>query len=131
MRGPEAWLLPTDADLGLVPGVKPTGATLVNDRGEDRLAGNLAHARWVALASLPPAAPACIVAMVHPESFRAPQAARLHPTKPYFCFAPCADGEFVIDEATPYAARYRFLVTDGRVDREWIEEAWRRWVADP
>jgi hypothetical protein len=69
--------------------------------------------------------------MVHPSSFRAPRAARLHPTKPYFCFVTSADGGFAIDEATPFTARDRFLGTDGPVDRDWIEEAWRGWVADP
>jgi hypothetical protein len=27
------------------------------------------------------------------------QAARLHPTKPYFVFSPCVDAEFTIDQA--------------------------------
>ena len=131
VRGPDAWLLPTDADIAAMPGEPPSGAEMVNSSGQGRADGNLAHARWVAMASRPPEAAACIVAMVHPSSFRAPQPARLHPTKPYVCFAPAADGGFAIDEATPFAARYRFLVTDGPVDRDWIEEAWRGWVADP
>jgi len=128
VRGPESWLLPTDADLGAAPGLAPAGAEIVNSDGQDRLAGNLAHARWVAMASRPPAAAACIAALVHPSSFRAPQAARLHPTKPYFSLAPCADGPFVIDAASPFAARYRFLVTDGPADPAWIEAAWQSWV---
>ena len=42
-----------------------------------------------------------IAVLCHAKNFRAPQAARLHPTKPYFCFAPCVDGEFQVDAEHP------------------------------
>ena len=65
--------------------------------------------------------------LCHAENFRAPQAARLHPTKPYFCFAPCVDGPFQIDAEHPYAARYRYLVTDAAPNPTWLDEAWDKW----
>ena len=64
----------------------------------------------------------------HPQNFRSPQASRLHPTKPYFCFSPCVDGEFVIDKSNPYRARYRFIVTSEAPDAKWLDSNWNRWM---
>ena len=64
----------------------------------------------------------------HPENFRAPQPVRLHPSMPYFCFAPMVLGDFTIEKSEPYVSRYRFLIHDGPVvpdasDRHWHDLA--------
>jgi len=74
--------------------------------------------------------PATIAVLSHPSNFRAPQAARLHPTKPYFCFAPCVDDTFRIDRAHAYRARYRYLVTDAKPDADWLDEQWKKWAGE-
>ena len=51
----------------------------MNDRGSKRVKGNLEHAKWVALTGRIDNAPTTIVVLCHPDNFRAPQAARLHP----------------------------------------------------
>ncbi len=132
VRGPVKWLLKND---GWVKDKSKAGESLaieessmLDDQGHDRLAGNHAHSRWVALTGLIEGKPAGIVMLSHPDNFRAPQAARLHPTKPYFCYAPCVDGKFVIDKQHPYVARYRFLVIDTPADAKWIDQRWQEWA---
>ena len=52
----------------------------------------------------------------HPANFRSPQPVRLHPNKPYFCFAPMVPGAFEIAPGRPYVSRYRLVLHDGRPD---------------
>ncbi len=53
-----------------------------------------------------------------PENFRSPQWVRLHPSKPYFVFAPMVEEPFSIEEEKPYVSRYRYLVFDGPPDED-------------
>ena len=73
-----------------------------NDIGSDRMKGNHEHARWVSFFTQNLGKPVTITVLCHRDNFRAPQAARLHPTKPYFVFSPCVDGEFIIDREHPF-----------------------------
>lgn len=127
-RGPVDWLLPGDEARKRVPALSGEGPAFLNSLGNDRIAGNHAHARWVALSGTLRGRPGGIIILDHADNFRAPQAARLHPTKPYFCLAPCVDGEFVIDKNHPYRARYRFLATGKAPDPAWLDAQWAAWV---
>ncbi len=129
LRGPVEW----------VQGEKLVGANgqahvsqssdFLNDLGSDRKQGNHQHSRWVSLHGEIDGNTVSITVLGHANNFRAPQAARLHPTKPYFCFSPCVDGQFVIDQQHPLISRYRYLVTDARPDVAWIEQQSVAWVA--
>ena len=68
--------------------------------------------------------------LCHRDNFQSPQAARLHPTKPYFVYSPCVDGEFIIDREHPFTSRYRYLITDAAPDSEWLNEQWEAWHAE-
>jgi len=127
VRGPARWLTVDDSQLpnDSVAHLEP--CEMLNDSGSDRIKGNHEHAKWVALSGLVDGKPVTIVVLNHPGNFRSPQAARLHPTKPYFCFAPCVDGSFRIDRDHPYRAKYRFLVTDVKPDVAWINQQWKTW----
>lgn len=127
LRGPTRWLLPSDraARGELVQDLE--ASSFVNNHGSDRISGNHERARWVAMTGTVEGRPATISVLCHRNNFRAPQPARLHPTKPYFCFAPCVDGPFEIDRDHPYRARYRYLVTDAPPDAEWLDKAWDKW----
>lgn len=127
LRGPIRWLLSADRDDAGANNEPREPSFFLNDHGSDRKKGNHEHARWVALSGRIRGKPVSIAVLCHPDNFRAPQAARLHPTKPYFCFAPCVDGEFTVDKDHPLHARYRYLVTDTPPDAEWIDEQWKRW----
>ena len=48
--------------------------------------------------------------------FGIPQPVRLHPSKPYFCFAPLVSGPFEIQPGDAYTSRYRFFVHNGKPD---------------
>lgn len=126
VRGPARWVIkekPLDMDAR-----EPSG--FQNSEGSQRIEGNHQHAKWVSLWGEIEGKPVSITVLCDPHNLRAPQAARIHPTKPYFCFAPCVDGEFVIDTDHPYQARYRYLVTDAMPDSKWIQQQWETWSAE-
>lgn len=56
------------------------------------------------------------------ESFRYPQPVRVHPTMPYFCFAPMVLDKIVLQPDQQYRAAYRILVFDGKPDLKLIEQ---------
>ena len=59
----------------------------------------------------------CGVAVIgHPDNFRAPQPARLHPKMPYFSFAPMALGSFDLEAGEKMTSRFRILTFDGKLD---------------
>lgn len=117
VRGPTRWVLAKDADDN--PGnEKREPSYFLNNLGSDRIKGNHEHATWVSMGGKIDGDDASITVICESENFRAPQAARLHPTKPYFCYAPCVDGEFVIDKEHPYEAKYFFIVSDKKMTAE-------------
>lgn len=134
VRGPTAWLLPegrraddTAADASSQDAISKGAISLSNELQSDRLSGNHQPTRWVSMAGPFDTDVACIVVMSHESNFRAPQVARLHPTKPYCCFAPCVTGQFVIDREHEYHGKYRFLVLDEVPTQEWLEAQWQAW----
>jgi Methane oxygenase PmoA len=128
-RGPVRWLSGNGEAVGQQPEKSSTREPFefLNDQNADRLQGNSQHARWVAATGQIDGRPVSIVVLCHRDNFRAPQAARLHPTKPYFVYSPCIDGEFTIDRQHDYQASYRYLITDAKPNKEWIDEQWDRW----
>ena len=67
----------------------------------------------------------------HPANFRSPQHMRIHPSEPFFNFAPCQAGDFAIEPGKPYVSRYRFFVFDGEVDRGKCEQLWNGYATPP
>ncbi len=126
-RGPTRWLTEKDGWARQHPDAVREKSAFLNDLGSDRQQGNHQKARWVALTGTLDGKAASIAVLCHKENFRAPQTARLHPTKPYFCFAPCVEENFTIDRDHPHTVRYRFLVTDEAPDPKWIDRQWQSW----
>jgi lysophospholipase L1-like esterase len=132
LRGPTRWLTRGDSDAKknsdeADSSEKREPSTFLNDLGSDRLKGNHEHARWVSLTGQIDGQPVTITVLCHRDNFRSPQAARIHPTKPYFVFSPCVDDAFVIDRDHPFKSRYRCLITDAAPDPEWLNEQWETW----
>lgn len=100
-------------------------ARVLTGAGDTRPAANHTHPGWVALYGDTPSGMAGIAAMDHPGNFRFPQAVRVHPEMPYFCFAPVVDGAFVLAPGVPYFSRYRFVVFDGPPDEPALELFYR------
>jgi hypothetical protein len=65
----------------------------------------------------------------HPSTVRAPQPIRVHPTEPFFCYAPQQAGEMSIEPGKPYIARYRIIVADGEPDAEALQKAAAEYAA--
>ncbi len=96
----------------------------------NRIAANETRGRWCWMGGLVDGQLAGVAILGAPENFRSPQPMRVHPTEPFFCFAPSQLGDWAIEPGKPYVARYRFVVTDGEPDRELIEQCWRD-LAEP
>ena len=56
---------------------------------------------------------------------------RLHPTEPFFCFAPEQAGDMEIAPGKPYVSRYRFIVADGLLDQTELERLWNDYAHSP
>ncbi len=133
-RGPVRWLTDKDSDVkkqtaDSTPPVVREPSEMTNDLGSDRIKANHEHARWVSVSGEIEGQLGTITVLCHRDNFRAPQAARLHPTKPYFAFSPCVDDEFVIDRDHPFVGRYQYLITDAVPDANWLSEQWDVWCS--
>jgi hypothetical protein len=127
-RGLVRWLSPKDSYAkAKASQLNLEACDLRNDQGSDRDQGNHEHTRWVGLTGKVDGQDVTIYVLSHRDNFRAPQAARLHATKPYFVFSPCVDGEFVIDRDHPYRGRYRYLITDAPMQSTWVQKQWDDW----
>ena len=127
VRGPTRWLTEKDPGAVAQPDLVREQTGFLNNLGSNRVTGNHQKSKWVALWGNIEGEPVSITVLCHKDNLRAPQTARLHPTKPYFCFSPCVDAKFVIDREHPYQATYRFLVADTQPNANWLTEQWDRW----
>lgn len=122
-RGPAAWLIENTENSPLaVP-------KMHNHAGANRRVGNHQPAKWVTVSGTLGGEQVSITVLGHQDNFRAPQPARLHPTKPYFVFSPCVAGEFVIDLDRPLNGAYRYFVSDRELSETWLEERWQTWCS--
>lgn len=119
-RGPEAWLLPQE-------GVSAKGCTFLTSLGDDRLQGNHTRPDWVAVTGRVDDIPSTVAILGCPANFRHPQPVRLHPDKPYFCFAPCVLGEFTIGREQPLVSRYRIVTHTGTAIPALYDGLARQW----
>ena len=130
LRGNRDWLVPENKQA-TPPDPDSFGRSdFLTGEGKGRADGNHTRPRWVDLSGLVEGRYAGVTLLDHPSNFRFPQPVRLHPTKPYFCFAPMVLGSFAIEPGRPYISRYRLIAHDGRPDPEAIERLWRDY-ADP
>lgn len=104
-RGSRQWNS-TDKDHFKVPWQIQTdsGFSLINANGK--------HAAYVTASGLINGRMACATILGFPTNFRYPQAIRVHPTMPYWCYAPIADGPFFIAPGQQYISGYRYFITD-------------------
>lgn len=103
----------------------------LTSEGKTRKDGHTTTARWCAVYGKVDGRPAGITFFCHPENFRAPQNMRIHPSEPFFNWAPCQAGDFEITPGKPYVSRYRFVTYDGAPDVEEMERLWMDYVEPP
>ena len=128
MRGPSEWLLPKESKdaAGKDENTDPVAiGSFKTSEDRTRENGNHTRARWVEMHGPVGSQHAGMIVLSANSNFRAPQTVRLHPTKPYFCFAPMALGEFALEPDQSYQSRYRFVVHDGEQDPKLAERMWQ------
>ena len=120
IRGNDQWLkLDKDGN--------PLGE-IITSEGKNRENGNHSRPRWVAMHGPVDGQDCGVVVMNHPDNFRFPQWVRLHPTMPYFVYAPMVKEPFTIEPSKPYVSKFRYLTYDGTPDHEVIEGSWKEWI---
>lgn len=130
LRGSSHWFDPTVKGVAAPDPAKSGRSDFLTSDGKHRADGNHTRPRWVDLSGELDGQFAGVAIFDKPTNFRYPQPVRLHPNKPYFCFAPMVEGEFAITRGQPYVSNYRLYLHDGPPDREAIERAWHDF-ADP
>lgn len=117
IRGHRNWLNPGEGDF-------------LTSENKNRENGNQSRPRWCDIFGNVDGETTGVTIFCDPDNFRAPQPVRLHPNKPYFCFAPMSLGAFKIEAGTPYVSRFRFYVHNGPLDVQTAERIWND-LADP
>ena len=107
------------------------GATFLTSQGKDRSNGHATRARWCHIGGVVDGEPVGIAILGHPDNYEAPQPMRIHPTEPFFNFAPSQAGDFAIAPGALYEARYRFVVYDGLPDAETLDRLWEDYAHPP
>jgi hypothetical protein len=121
-RGHFQWLKEKDYHS-----IHPGDVVYLTSEGKDRWEGNHTRANWVAFSGKIDGQDASAAVFCSPKNFRAPQHVRIHPNKPYFCFAPMVEGPFAISPGEKYTSRYRFLVTSKAADPQFIAKHWQQY----
>jgi len=96
----------------------------LTSEGKTRADGNHSRPRWCDVNGKLGGKATGVTVLCHPGNFRFPQPVRLHPNKPYFCFAPMVLGRFRIEPGKPYVSKYRFYVHDGKLDPAAADALW-------
>jgi len=96
-----------------------------------RVEGNETRGDWCYIGGAVEGAPAGLAILGHPQNFRAPQPMRLHPTEPFFCYAPSQLGDWSIEPGQAYVSRYRFIVLDGPPDLAQLQALHALYAAPP
>lgn len=99
---------------------------LTSNSESDRVKAHTTRANWCHMGGKIDGKWAGIAIFCHPGNFRAPQPMRVHPSEPFFNYAPSQLGDWSIKAGETYASKYRFVVTDGKpnptlLDRLWID----------
>lgn len=104
------------------------GCRFLTSEGRGRVDGHATTSRWCVMSGVLEGRPASIGFLCHPSNFRFPQNMRIHPTEPFFNWAPSQAGDFAIAPGTPYVSRYRFIVADEVLGAEEMDAAWKAYA---
>ena len=96
--------------------------------GRTRLPGHGTRATWVHMSGEVDGQRAGIAVLSHPDNVRSPQPVRIHPTEPFFNFAPQQAGPLVIRPGEVFRMRYRFVVMDGAPDAALLDAMWQAYA---
>ncbi len=110
---------------------RPGAVEFLSSEGKKRADGNETRARWCDMFGEVDGSLVGIAFLSSPENFRFPQGMRIHPTEPFFNFAPCQGGDFRLEPGKPLVLRYRLFVHDGALEAAEIERLWQDYAEPP
>jgi hypothetical protein len=90
---------------------------ILTSEGHTHEEANHTNASWVAAYGEIEGKTAGVTVFGFPDNFRYPQAIRVHPTMPYWVYAPMVDGAFYIAPGSIYKSKFRYYVHQGRPDQ--------------
>jgi hypothetical protein len=96
--------------------------------GLSRGPGHGTRATWVHMSGAVDGQRAGIAMLSHPDNARSPQPMRIHPTEPFFNFAPQQAGPLTIRPGEVFTLRYRFVVMDGAPDAALLDSMWQAYA---
>ncbi|MBA2356147.1 MAG: PmoA family protein [Acidobacteria bacterium] len=96
--------------------------------GRTRVPGHGTRASWVHMSGEVDGQRAGLAMLSHPDNVRSPQPMRIHPTEPFFNFAPQQAGPLSIQPRQPFTARYRFVALDGVPDAAHLDALWQAYA---
>lgn len=109
-----------------------TNCFFLTSEGEtNRVKGNETRGNWCHIGGIINGQLSGVTILSHPANFRSPQPMRLHPTEPFFCFAPSQLGDWSIEPGKPYVSRYRFIVSDGKPNKKVLDQLWTSYARPP
>jgi len=111
--------------------LKAGAADFLTSEGKTRATGNHSRPDWVTMSGQLDGQPYDVTMFADPSNFRAPQPVRLHPSKPYFVFAPLVLGEFQIRPGTPYESQFRFHVGQRESNVKRTQQLWQDFANPP
>ena len=106
----------------------PDSTFFLTSEGMDRSNGHATRARWCHISGEVDGMQAGVAIFSHPDNFRHPEPMRIHPSEPFFNWAPSQAGDWIIDKDNPFQARYRFIVMDGPPDPALLDQLWNDWA---
>jgi hypothetical protein len=108
----------------------------LTSEGKTRKDADGSKARWVIVQGKIDEDEAGVVMMSHPGNYNYPEPLRIWPENQngrgdvYANFSPTKDMDWYLQPGKDHVLQYRFLVFNGRVNKEQAENAWRQY-ADP
>jgi len=103
-------------------------SAMTSEGETDRKKINESRVKWGWIGGKVDGQVAGVTILCHPSNFGFPQPVRLHPSEPFFCYAPQQLGDMEIKPGGPYASRYRIIVADGQPSREEADGWWNAWT---
>ncbi|WP_247233879.1 PmoA family protein [Telluribacter sp. SYSU D00476] len=95
---------------------------ILTDQNKSLADANHTHARWVDASGVVDGKMTGLTVFGFPSNYRYPQAIRVHPDMPYWCYSPMVDEAFYIAPGGSYQGKYRYYVHNGAPDQQIIRQ---------
>ena len=99
-------------------------AKFLTSEGLDRKTGNHTRPKWCDISGPVGDQTAGLAMLTHPRNFRFPEPLRIHGTMPYMVYTPSHLADWSIADKTPHVSRYRFIIHDGEIASDQINQLW-------